>query len=554
MKHSQIGSGFGASVGRKGKDFRSVQSGRWGAMPVLRYVTCIAVFAFGVQANAATRTWNSTSSQNWATGGNWLATTAPGSGDIALFGGSKLPLNGTVGIALKNGNSTTVQAISLTLGSGDLTIGNSESSGNGSAGKLILTGATINGVANTILSNASTAPSTLTIQDKVINGLFSIDVQLGNATNVIQASPGNEIVISSAITESSSSGLTFAGGGTLTLSGANKFSGALTVQSGTLKVGTVNDSGSSGPLGSSTNAVVLGSSGASGMLEYTAATAASTKAFTLAPGGTGIIQVDTAAAVLTLSGTINGSGGLTKDGPGTLTLTGTNTYTGNTTVTSGTLIIRGSIRGSTKISVNPSASLEFDLGPAAFTVDNLKRLAVNGKATSSGGVVVSGGGELDGTGTISGLVSLNSGGILAPADIGTAGTLTLQTGLSLAVSGGSVLTFDLGSSSDLIRISNGVFTVNSSGVTTVNINGRGGFANGTYDLINWSGATAANLSASRFALGGLTGGDPGMTGSFQISGSTLQLVLIPEPEMYVMLLSGLGMLVLFRRSTHRFTR
>src|SRR5439155_653076 len=61
----------------------------------------------------------------------------------------------------------------------------------------------------------------------------------------------------------------------------------------------------------------------------------STKTFTMATSGTGVFQVDTAATNLTLSGTIGGSGALTKAGAGTLTLSVANTYSGGTTLSAG---------------------------------------------------------------------------------------------------------------------------------------------------------------------------------------------------------------------------
>jgi autotransporter-associated beta strand protein len=54
-------------------------------------------------------------------------------------------------------------------------------------------------------------------------------------------------------------------------------------------------------------------------------------------GSNGAVTFDTAANTITLSGTLSGSGGLTKSGSGTLDLAGANSYTGNTTVNAGTL-------------------------------------------------------------------------------------------------------------------------------------------------------------------------------------------------------------------------
>src|SRR5262249_48022304 len=134
---------------------------------------------------------------------------------------------------------------------------------------------------------------------------------------------------------SGTGGLTKTGAGTMALTGNNTFSGVLSVQTGTLSVGTVNNANANGPLGNSANAVVMG--GSTGTLQYTGGTATSDKAFTLASGGTGVFQIDSAGTTLTLNGNIDGSGTLQKTGAGTLTLGNANTYTGGTTLSGGTL-------------------------------------------------------------------------------------------------------------------------------------------------------------------------------------------------------------------------
>ena len=105
--------------------------------------------------------------------------------------------------------------------------------------------------------------------------------------------------------------VTKTGGGTWTLSGANTFTGALTVSAGTLAVPVVNNASSVGPLGNSATAVTL----SGGTLEYTGASATSTKAFTLATNGG--FQIDNATTRLTLGGVVAGTGAtLTKTGGG----------------------------------------------------------------------------------------------------------------------------------------------------------------------------------------------------------------------------------------------
>jgi autotransporter-associated beta strand protein len=100
----------------------------------------------------------------------------------------------------------------------------------------------------------------------------------------------------------------------------------------------------------------------------------------------------------TFAGYIGNSGvtSLIKVGTGTLTLSGTNSYSGGTTVSSGILLVNNT----------------------------------NGSASGSGTVAVNSGGTLGGTGIISGAVTVQNGGALAPGN--PLGTLTVSNNLTLA--------------------------------------------------------------------------------------------------------------------------
>ena len=143
------------------------------------------------------------------------------------------------------------------------------------------------GTAGTVTLNTGITVGGLTFNDspgyRLTGNTLTFDADGAITTNV-------DATIASVL--AGSVPITKAGAGTLTLTGSNTFNGQLTVQEGTLQVATVNNTSASGPLGNSTNPVILGKTGGiAGTLEYTGGTASSTKLFTLATGGTGGFQV-----------------------------------------------------------------------------------------------------------------------------------------------------------------------------------------------------------------------------------------------------------------------
>ncbi|CAM3062577.1 beta strand repeat-containing protein [Rariglobus hedericola] len=186
-------------------------------------------------------------------------------------------------------------------------------------------------------------------------------------------------------------------------------------------------------------------------------------------------------------GVISGTNGkLTKAGSGTLTLSGTNTYTGATSVDAGKLFVNGSIANT----------------------------AVTVKLNST----------LGGTGSIGGLTTVQSGARLAPGV--SSGTLTFANGLSLNT--GAILDFDLGTASDLIRVSSGTLTGSAvAGGITINLADSGGFVTGTYTLVNFSNATLSSFDLSDFVLGSTLSG---YNYALAFSGSTLVLTASVIPE------------------------
>jgi len=151
----------------------------------------------------------------------------------------------------------------------------------GTAGTFTLTGASLNNVANTILANEG--KNSLTLAPQIGGGTQDMTLALGNATNnVVQVNGTGQITITTAIENAPgvSARLTKTGAGRLTLSHANSYTGATTINKGLLAV--TNKTGSAtGTAPVQVNAATLGGSGRiSGAVEVGTATAAGV----LAPG------------------------------------------------------------------------------------------------------------------------------------------------------------------------------------------------------------------------------------------------------------------------------
>jgi fibronectin-binding autotransporter adhesin len=198
---------------------------------------------------------------------------------------------------------------------------------------------------------------------------FSSRIKDSGSAIIIDTNIEN-ITFGSVLDSSNTGGLTKNGTGDLTLSGANTFTGDVTLNTGRLILG--NDSAMGGAMGS----IVINS----GTLDVTAArTLSGNKAqnwngnFTFAGSntlnmGSGAVTlganstVTVSASTLTVGGDISGSGfGLGKSGAGSLILSGSNSYTGATTVNSGTVVFDGAnaLSSSTSLLNASSATLSF---------------------------------------------------------------------------------------------------------------------------------------------------------------------------------------------------
>lgn len=198
----------------------------------------------------------------------------------------------------------------------------------------------------------------------------------------------------------------------VTYSVNNTYSGGTTVNRGTLAVSSgVTMAGATGGL------TVNTSGGFASLLTLNSAQTVGSLSGTASGAGTATINLAAAAATLTVNqsantsyaGIISGSGGLTKQGAGTLILTGANTFTGAIAISGGTLRVNG----------------------AGVIADSVNA------------VTVASGAALGGTGTINRAITIASGAYLTPG--ASIGKLTVATNRTTTIGGNSNLVFEYNS-------------------------------------------------------------------------------------------------------------
>ena len=295
-------------------------------------------------------------------------------------------------------------------------------------------------------------------------------------------------------------GLVKQGAGVLALSGGNTFSGVLSVLNGTLATGTVNNDSQAGPLGQSSNSVVLGNTGGvTGTLEYAGASAISTKTFTMGSGGTGAFQIDAVGTNLVLNGLLDGTGSMSKTGAGTLTMGYPNSYSGGTALDTGTLGFEVSSDAGPTYGPVGSGTLTIAGGTTVQSVATPRSaanaVAVNGNFTVSGSqdLLLSGAMNLGGaprTITVSNSALTTFSGIISNGALRKDGAGTLLLSAASTYSGGTTLSLGtlqcgfntaggppptsgpIGTGG--LTVNAGVFDLNTFGITVPSLDGAGG--------------------------------------------------------------------------------
>lgn len=442
-------------------------------------------------------TVNNTGADDFAGALSGTDLTKTGSGSLTLTGGSNL--GGTVAVqngTLAVGSPLTAAVTTLTLGAG-ATGGELRYFGIGantvSSGQILVSGTGDNRLSSTIGAGA-----TLSINSPISATTVGAKLTLDG----VGYNGSAPISLNGSITDGAGTlGLVVASG-QITLNGSgSSFSGGLAVNGGSLYT--------------TQNLTITSLSGGG------AVGAVGNRVLTLNNTGSDIFA---GVIVDGYDGTNPNNRGLfVKSGPGTLTLTSAagSYYSGATTISGGTLWANNT----------------------------------SGSALGYGSVMVQAGATLGGTGFIGGLnpfdgvrggaTTIAAGGHLVPGDAAAAGRLTFAGGLAL--NDGALLDFQLGGTSDQLRVSGGALAGPASAAgATFHFSAAPGFAAGTYTLIDGTGATLSGFDLTDFTLGS---GIAGYSFVFGLTGNVLSVTAtaIPEPATYAALVGLLALGLAIRR-------
>lgn len=467
-------------------------------------------------------------------------------GDTSVLAGTLLvganapdSANGALGnasSAILVGNSSGTDNASLIINQGTFTIGRDITVQAGSSGT-----ATLGAISTTTTST------------------FSGDVALNKSIQVTSSSnPSNTVNFSGTISDGGGGfGLTKIGGGFVTLSNQNTYTGVTAINQGVLRVGSAENVGVSGPLGTSA-AVNPGSiTFGGGYLQYSAANQFDYSGrFSTAAGQLYKVELNNQNITWASNLTSGGASSLTVAGAGffsgprtALTLTGINT------IGTGGIIVGQN--------PSPSGDLSGSLLISSGSTGTTGTLNIGQGANALGLVQVTGSGNLSAATTIvsnstreaalrlssgsisAGTLSANNGRGLIAVD---GGTFTYTT-LNLNSAGGAPSVFDVSGGSvtggqanigsanartGMVTVRDGTFTPTGMKLGSNNIAGtlvmsEGGTLDlGTANLVisGGNGSTArfgtANLVGGTVSAGGIIKSESGTLDSLTFSGGTLQ--------------------------------
>jgi autotransporter-associated beta strand protein len=461
---------------------------------------------------ASAQTWDGGgSNNNWTAANNWNPNGAPvnnGTANVTFSGNTRLTPNVNTN---RNINSLSFDS---------------------AAGEFVLGGSTLTINGGGIQSSATAAET------------ININIVLGANQTWTVSNPDSTLTVGGIVLGSTS--LNKAGAGTLTLSGANTYTGGTTVSGGILQGTTTSLQGNIAndanvTFDQSTNGTYAGNISGTGSLTKSGTGTVTLSGTNVYSGGTtvsgGILQGDSIslqgniandANVTfdqttngTYSGVMSGTGSLTKSGSGTLILSGANSFTGGTTVSGGILqgdstSLQGDFLNNAAVDFNQTGNGTYagamsgtgsltKSGSGSLTMSGTNtysgttsidegRLDINGSITSN--ATVNANGTLGGNGTIIGNVT-NQGAIAAGNLIGT-----LSVNGNYTQSAGSSMQVEINNGGTTPDVNNDLVAVN--GAATLN--------GGTVNVVAAPGNYIAGTQyAFLTATGGVTGAFAGAT-------------------------------------------
>ncbi len=433
---------------------------------------------------------------------------ALGTGSLALEDGTTLQaglngLNVVNSVTLNgsdtydsNGNNSTLSGVISGTGSLDKTgTGTLALTGNNTyTGGTTLSDGTLN-----LGNNNALGTGNLTLEDGTtlqagMNGLAVTNTVTLNGTDTYDSN-GNGSTLSGVISGTGSLAVTdTVGGGALTLTGNNTYTGGTDLQGGTLNLGNNN------ALGTGNLSLESGSTLQAGINNLAVTNAVSLN---------GADTYDSNGNDSTLSGVISGTGSLDKTGTGTLTLTGDNTYSGGTTLADGTLNLgSNNALGTGNLDIEDGTTLQAGLNGLAvtngLTLNGSDTYDSNGNGSTLSGVIggtgslvvtdTVGGGALtltgdntymNGTDLQGGTLNLGNNNALGTGNLALENGTTLQAGLNgLSVANNVILsgadTYDSnGNNSTLSGVISGTGSLDKTGAGTLTLTGDNTYSGGT---------------------------------------------------------------------------
>jgi fibronectin-binding autotransporter adhesin len=336
--------------------------------------------------------WDNQGDSTWGNNNNWDPSVVPSVGADILFDNTNVSSDQTIDV----GADREVRSISFDAPQ-DYTLNNNTITfdDQGVAGFSGIAASQTRGTGDHTINSDLVANNDIIIRNNN-DGALTLTGDLDLNANDVTFDGAGALTSDSGVI-SGTGGLIKNDGGTVTLSGANTYSGGTTINNGTLNandddaLGTAAVDLAGGTLGSTNSSSVAntisitGDSGLNGITTTGAITQTGDRTIDLAnanlAGNYDIGGNDFTANVnagSTISGIIS-NGSLTKEGTGTLTVSGANTYSGDTTINTGTLALGASNVISDASDVLIGSNGTFNLNGFSERIDDLEVLGGGAK-------------------------------------------------------------------------------------------------------------------------------------------------------------------------------